>query len=136
MKNQLGVWIDLTKAVIISGEPNGHECITITSDIETHERFNGETSNFSRVGEHRLESSKHKENKLNHSKKEFFNELVPLIKDADEIVVFGPAEVKIEFGKFLKEQKPLAEKLRAVETTDKMSENQMIAWVKHYYHGN
>lgn len=136
MKSQLGIWIDLTKAVIISTDNKGHECLTVTSDIDTHERFNGETTNFSRVGDHRLETVKHKENKLNNSKKDFFNHLVPLIKDAQEIVLFGPAEMKIEFGKFLKEQKPLANKLRAVETTDKMSENQMIAWVKEYFHKN
>ena len=64
MKNQVGVWIDLSKAVVISSDSNGHQCVTITSDIDTHERFDGETTNFSRVGDHRLETGKNKENKL------------------------------------------------------------------------
>ncbi|MFZ9661002.1 MAG: hypothetical protein ACO29O_03915 [Chitinophagaceae bacterium] len=136
MKNQIGVWIDLSKAVIISSDAAGHDCVTVTSDIDTHERFGGETTDFSRVGEHRLESGKHKENKLHNSKKVFFTELIPLIQDAEEIVIFGPAEVKMEFGKFIKEHKSLTGKLRAVETTDKMSENQMIAWVHQYFHSN
>lgn len=60
-------------------------------------------------------------------------EIIENIKTAEELVVFGPAQMKIELEKQIKEIQPLAKKLLEVVSADSMTENQIVAWVKDYY---
>jgi hypothetical protein len=45
----------------------------------------------------------------------------------------GPGEAKVEFQKAIQKSKDLQKRLLKVETTDKMTKNQMIAYVKKFY---
>ena len=45
----------------------------------------------------------------------------------------GPGEAKVEFQKAIKKSKDLHRRLLKVETTDKMTKNQMIAYVRKFY---
>jgi hypothetical protein len=55
------------------------------------------------------------------------------IKNADAVYVFGPAEMKTHFKSYLETQNGFKEKLRAVESADKMTDNQVVAAVKGFY---
>jgi len=41
--------------------------------------------------------------------------------------------MKIELEKIMQDDDVLASKLKAVDTADSMTENQMLAWVKNYF---
>jgi len=56
------------------------------------------------------------------------------IKDATEIALFGPAGMKIELEKIIQDDAVLASRIKAVETADSMTDNQMAASVKNHYH--
>ena len=53
---------------------------------------------------------------------------------SDELVLFGPAAMKSELEKAIWKDTTHTPVIRAVEAADSMSENQIVAWVKHYYH--
>ena len=133
MKKKTGIWIDTKKAVIISLTESNHEVKTILSSIEGRKRIPGETRLFSRFGFHILDFGKKKKNRLANEKQEYLKKVVTEIKDTTEIVLFGPAGMKIELEKFIGDEAVLTSKLIAVETADSMTENQMVAWVKKYY---
>ncbi len=133
MKKQTGIWIDTKGAVIISLTENSHTIKTIHSSIEARERLPGETKAFTRFGNWFLDFGKKKENRLANEKRGYFKNVSNEIKTADEIVLFGPAGIKKELEKFIQDDTVLASRLRAVETTDSMTENQMVAWVKNHY---
>ena len=45
----------------------------------------------------------------------------------------GPGEAKVEFEKAIMKYKSLQNRVLKVETADKMTENQMVAYVKRFY---
>jgi len=133
MKKQTGIWIDTKKAVIVLLTENNQEVKNILSSIEGRERIPGETRAFSRFGFQFLDFGKKKKNRLAIEKREYLKNVIAAIKDANEIVLFGPAGMKIELEKTIQDDVVLASKLKAVETADSMTENQMVAWVKNHY---
>lgn len=132
MKKQIGVWINLKKAVITSLEENNHEIKTIYSSIEGRERIPGEKKAFTRFGNQVLEFGKKKQNRLANEKKEYLKKVLNELKGADEIVLSGPAGMKTELEKLIQDDTDLSSRLKGVETTDRMTENQIVAWVKKY----
>lgn len=135
MKKQTGIWIDTKKAVIISLTENNQDVKTIHSSIEARERIPGETRAFSRFGFQFLDFDKKKKKRLANEKRQYLKKVIAEIKDATEIALFGPAGMKIELEKIIQDDAVLASRIKAVETADSMTDNQMAASVKnHYYH--
>lgn len=128
-----GVWIDSKKAYIVNLSGSDANLSVITSEIEGVTRIEGEGKEYGRFGNQYTTLENKQENRRKHEVAEYLEEVVENIKSADEIVVFGPAQMKIELEKQIKENQPLAKKLLDVVNADSMTENQIIAWVKDYY---
>jgi stalled ribosome rescue protein Dom34 len=133
MQKRIGVWIDLKRAVIVSLDESNKDIRIIPSLIEKRERIPGETRLFARFGEYFLEFSKKKENRMANKIRAYLKKVATEIKDASEIVLFGPADMKTELDKFMRNDKLLAGRIRSVKTADSMTDNQIVAWVKNHY---
>ena len=133
MKKLTGIWIDHEKALIITLDSGQHKLKTIESDIVTRDRIDGETKSYGRFGDQSLSQEKHKERRIKEQTSNYLKNLLSEIKDADELVLFGPANMKKELEKQILHNAKLAPKLKAVVSADSMTENQMIAWVKNFY---
>ncbi|MCB0279192.1 MAG: hypothetical protein KDD94_06810 [Calditrichaeota bacterium] len=136
MQKKLGIWIDTKHAILVYLFGDDTQVKIFDSDIVTRERIDGEKKSASRFGKQFLNDEKHKEERHAHQVKEFLQLIVSEISDCDTIVVFGPSGMKIQLEKELKAQHELMNKPIAVETTDKMTENQTVAWVKQYFAGH
>jgi hypothetical protein len=56
------------------------------------------------------------------------------IKDSDSLYIFGPAEAKIKLEQKIQDIKAVDKiSLKAVETADSMTLNQVVAQVKDFY---
>ena len=133
MEKQTGIWLDHEKAIIITLDNNRYKLKTIESDIVTRERIDGETKKTGRFGDQSLSQEKQKERRIKKQTSKYFKSLLSEIKDVDELVLFGPANMKKELEKHILNDKTLASKLLAVTTADIMTDNQKIAWVKKFY---
>lgn len=133
MKKKAGIWIDTKQAVIVFLNEEGHSVKTIQSLIDSRERVDGQGKEYTRMGSQFMDGGKTKEARRQQEIKDYLKEVTHEIGDAGELVLFGPAEMKKELAKYLKEDATNADKIKAVETTDSMTENQMVAWVKQYY---
>lgn len=133
MKKQTGIWLDHEKAIIISLDRGRYKLNTIESDIVTRERIDGETKKYGRFGDQSLSQEKHKERRIKEQASNFLKNLLSEIKNVDELVLFGPANMKKELEKHILNNTTLTSKLKAVVSADRMTENQMIAWVKKFY---
>ena len=133
MKKQTGVWLDKEKAILINLTEGNHSVKHIDSDVEGRERFPGEGKNFGRFGSQFLSMENKKKNRTKKQLTAYLKRIVPEIKNADEIVLFGPAEMKTELEKIIIDDHNLKGKLAGVKTADSMTENQMVAWVKDYF---
>jgi len=63
----------------------------------------------------------------------YYDEVIEAIRDAESILLFGPGEAKGELKKRLERDK-LGVHIIAVETVDKMTDRQIAAKVREYFH--
>ena len=133
MKKQIGIWIDGSKAVVVTIENGNSGVKIIESKVENSVHHSGEGKKGSKFGSQAVDTeSKHDQKKLNQYN-DYFNMVLGEIKQADDLYVFGPAEAKIGFQKTVAKDQSLNSKLRAVEVADSMTENQVVAHVKAFF---
>ena len=134
MKKTVGIWIDTKQAFIIKlSENNEHSIKKIGSNIETRERVEGETSKYGRFGNQYLTFEKNRLNKKNEQTNQYMKTLLKEINNCNEIVLFGPSNMKKILEKEIKKSVQLADKLSGVTNSETLTLNQMVAWVKDYY---
>lgn len=135
MKKQTGIWIDSSKAIIVTLDGDSEKITEIDSEVENDVYYNreGNTGTFSSGGHHSTNESQfeaRKEEQLNY----FLKSVLSYVKNSDELIVFGPAQTKTKLEqKLLKDHLIEPGKLKAVETADKMTLNQIVEKVRRYY---
>ncbi|TDE55296.1 hypothetical protein [Flavobacterium sp. GT3P67] len=134
MKRQTGIWIDTSKAIIVTLEGNKDEKISeIDSDVENRVYHDKEGDKGTFSGVHHGNNETKFENRKKEQMDFFIKEVLAYVKGADELFVFGPAEAKIRLEQKIQDEKLFANKLKAVETADKMTVNEIVAKVKKFY---
>jgi hypothetical protein len=134
MKRQTGIWIDTSKAIIVTLEGGKDEKISeIDSDVENSVYHDKEGNKGTFSGGHHGNSESKFENRKKEQLDFFIKEVLSYVKGADELFVFGPAETKIRLEQKIQDEKIFANKLKAVETADKMTLNEVVAKVKKFY---
>lgn len=128
-----GVWIDQKEAKVITLTENSEEMITIPSEIDPQERIPGEGKQYGRFGSQFLSLEKNKQNQQKEHLKRYLNRVQKSLEDKDEIMLFGPAQIKNELGKLLQQNQNLSDKLREIKSAEKMTENQKVAFVRDYF---
>jgi hypothetical protein len=123
MKKQVGLWIDHRKAVVVLVTDEGEEIKKIVSDMEKHVRFTGGT------GSEDGSSEDVRDRQFGNHLNAYYDRVIAVIRDADSIQIFGPGEAKGELEKRL-ERDGLKARVLAVETVDKMTDNQISAKVR------
>lgn len=132
MKNNIGVWLDGTEAFVVKLIDNSVK--KINSDIENRVHHHGEGDKGSFVGGgHHINNDKKFEERKHHEMHNYFKEVISELKDADDIYVFGPAEMKFHLKTEIEKDKHLINKLSSVEPADKLTEHQIVAAVKDYF---
>ena len=92
MKRQTGIWIDSSKAIIVSLEGKKESITEIDSDIEnkSHPHREGNKGTFS--GEHHSTNETQFDNRIKEQTDYFINAVVENHKKSNELYVLGPAE--------------------------------------------
>ena len=130
---KIGVWIDQKEANIISLIDKTIASKTIYSDVETRIRIEGEGKQFGRFGEQFLVDEKGKQNRIEEYTNRYLARVMREIGNADEIMLFGPAQTKSKLEKMILGSPEIAAKLTEVRASEKMTDNQKIAYVKEFY---
>ena len=119
MPKNVGLWIDHQKAMVVTMLEKGEDIKEIKSDVEKEL----ETS----TDDHRQSAAR---GHLNI----YYDAVIDCIHDADSILIFGSGEAKHEFRKRLEKDKKLGDRIVDVLTTDKMTDHQIAAKVRDYFH--
>lgn len=120
---QLGIWMDHTIAHLmelknsnIVSETIEAETIILHEDIEINWKD---------------ESSIH--NKEQYNLSHYFKKLINVIKDYDEVLLFGPTDAKNELFNLIDNIRYMDMIKITIKTTDKMPENQQLNFVREYF---
>ena len=132
MKN-VGVWLDKEKAHIVTIGDNGEVFETLESNIENFHIGGGSGTKFKGGPQDVVQDSKYLEREK-HQTRAYFKELTNYLKDADSIVIFGPAEMNMKFKKELElSYKHINEKVNDVKKADSMTNNQVAELIRDYF---
>jgi len=133
MKPIVGLWIDHRKAVIAVVSDKGEETKVIESNVEKQPgRFAGVRSTTPYESQ-KVPADDSRERGFTGHLLGYYDEIIAAIGDAESILIFGPGEAKGELRKRLEGDK-LGGRVVAVETADKMTDRQIAAKVREYFH--
>ena len=119
---KLGIWMDHASAHIIPFNDVPAESARVDSQFTHQEK------------EQSLGRSEHMmHNKEQHQQADFYKKIGDIIKDYDEVLLFGPTEAKSELWNILKADHLFAHIKMDMMQTDKMTEHQEQAFVKKHF---
>jgi hypothetical protein len=138
MKKQTGIWLDYKEAnfiELLDGELKQFR--KIDSDVDTSKARGGLANRGKAGGLMVGVSEKTFENRRRNEEKNYFTEIIENVRDADEVVIFGPGEAKDLLVNAIKTNpNHFNSNLKAVMTADNMTENQKVAYVKNFFGAN
>ena len=119
---KIGIWMDHSMAHITEFDSEIKETKIITSDFTFQDKV--ETLQRSESGMHNKEQQK---------LSTYYKDLAQIIKNFDEVILFGPTDAKVELYNELKENHQFDAIKIEVSNTDKMSEKEQRNFVDDYF---
>lgn len=133
MKKKIGIWIDHKEAIIVSVEGDQSSVERIESNAESHFRPSGGWKAGATSVAQSVSREQKAEERRKHQFHNFYQMVIKVIGKAENIFIFGPGEAKLELSKEIKKLKGQADRIVAVEASDRLTENQIVAKVKSFY---
>jgi len=133
MKKNTGIWIDHREAFLVTTEGETTSMEHVASGADSNLKPSGGWKAGGTSVAQSIVKEKSAEESRMHQYHAFFQQIIALLGDSDSIALFGPGEAKGELAKEIRSNHDLQNKITAVETCERMTENQLIAKVKAYF---
>jgi hypothetical protein len=133
MSDNVGIWIDHRKAVIVSASADRTTIKTLESKVGPHTRYSGRAGSTMPEGGPQDEGEKRYEKRYAQHLDEYYDEVISLLGQPDALLILGPGEAKLQLKARLSRSKALSECMVEIETTDKLTDPQIVAKVKEHY---
>ena len=134
---QVGVWMDYFQAYFIEYDSiNAVIVEAIKAPYESRLREKGETDDKTRFSSNPRHSSPNEYSKQNIEREElkgYFKILENKLVAYRDILLFGPGTARDQFFNQISENNFLEGKRITVQISDKLTENQMVAFVEDYF---
>jgi hypothetical protein len=121
---KLGIWMD---------HQHAHFTEFISDPMQTNTIDSKFTHEAKELSLHQGENKMH--TKENHQQAEFYKELGKIIKQYDDVILFGPTSAKAELFNIVSKDHLFSKIKIEVKETDKMTEKQQHAFVKNHFSG-
>ena len=133
MLKKAGLWVDHRQAIIIvlSGQKTETRRIESKSEKQLR-RTTGDSPLKGSYEAQLVPADDSQEVKLTGSLNNYYDAVITCLAGVDSILLFGPGEAKGELQTRLA-ARSLEKHIVGIETTDKMTENQIAAKVKQYF---
>ena len=140
MNPKVGIWIDHEKAVIVTASLEGVTVKTLESEAGPHARYSARSAYPNADGpqtatgeEKSGRGEKKYGNRYNEQLQRYYDKVIRQIGHPLALFIFGPGEAKLQLQERLGHSKVLSEHLVDVDTTDKLTDPQIVAKVKEHY---
>jgi stalled ribosome rescue protein Dom34 len=132
MNAQVGLWIDHRKAVIVFIDGEDERVELIESNTEKRARPSYATRSKATNVTQDVKAEDIRDRKDENHLGKYYDEVIAHIRGAESILILGPGEAKGELQQHIK-GKELRDRILHVETTDKLTERQIIAKARKYF---
>src|SRR4051812_10086245 len=139
-----GIWIDSSKAVLVTFQDNKPEIEEIAALIENrvHHEGEGDKGSFggarhgdkgSFAGALRLDNNKKFDERRQHQVTHFLDAVLEKIRPADEIAILGPAQMKNKLHTRVLETANYNPRIKAMDASGKLTSNQLVKRFKEIF---
>jgi hypothetical protein len=135
MKKQTGIWIDHMEAIVVSLEGDQVNVQHIESGADRHFKPSGGWKAGGTSVAQTVSNEHAEEERRKHQYHAFYKKVMALISDSSDLAIFGPGEAKTELENEIEKEGDLQKKIRIVEPSDRLTENQIVAKVKAFFPG-
>jgi hypothetical protein len=131
MKTNAGLWVDHREAIIVKLTDHGNETIRIQSSAEKQPRRAGEPDHGPYEAQ-LVPADDSRQREYSGQLARYYDAIIHELRDSGSILIFGPGETKGELKKRFEQQAGI-QRLIVLETTDKMTEGQIVALVQQHF---
>jgi hypothetical protein len=131
LKAEAGLWIDHREAFIVVLSKTGEETKRIQSNVEKQLRRSGEPFT-GRAENQEVPADDSRQREYTGHLARYYDEIVSHLGETEAVLIFGPGEAKGELKKRFEKVKTGAQTV-TMETTDKMTDPQIVAHVRHHF---
>jgi len=142
VSQDIGIWLDHEKAFVATIDKDDlklsreiKENITrIESEVEKHLRLSGGSrSRKTPYGPQDIAAEGKMDARRRNQLDDYYERIIQAVQNAKKILIFGPGNAKKELEKKIKKSKEMAPKVLPLETTDKMTERQILAKTRKFF---
>jgi hypothetical protein len=129
-----GIWIDHRKALIVIVTPTQARTVLIVSKVEKHLERSGDSPLKGPYESRQVPADDSRQRALTGELNIYYDNVIAAVRSAGALLILGPGEAKGELKKRLAKKK-LGVRVAALETADKMTDQQVVAKVRAYFSG-
>lgn len=133
MKDKVGIWIDHRKAVNVSTSADLLTARTLESMVGPHSRYSGRAGFPTPEGPQDEGGEKKYEERYGQILDRYYDEVISQLGQPEALLILGPGEAKLQLKERLSRSKALSGCIVGIETTDKLTDAQIVAKVKEHY---
>ena len=133
MNHKVGIWIDHKKAVIVCTSADRVTAKTLESEVGPHARYSGRTGYPTTDGPQEGRGEKKYEERYGQHLDRYYDEVIGQMGQPEALLIFGPGEAKLQLKERISRSKVLSDDIVEIETTDKLTDPQIVAKVKEHY---
>ena len=133
MNHKVGIWIDHKKAVIVFTSADQVTTKTLESEIGPHARYSGRAGDPTSDGPQDGRGEKKYEERYGQQLDRYYDEVVSQLGQPEALLILGPGEAKLQLKERLSRSKALPESTVSIETTDKLTDSQIVVKVKEHF---
>jgi hypothetical protein len=133
MNDKVGIWIDHSKAVMVFVSAGQVTTKTVASDVGPHARYSGRAGYPTADGPQEGGGEKKYEERYGQHLDRYYDDVISQLGQPESLLIFGPGEAKLQLRERLSRSKSLSERVEEVETTDKLTDAQIVAKVSEHF---
>jgi len=134
MKREVGLWIDHTKAIVVTIMGEKEETRHVHSNIEKFVYFSGGSHAGPLFGTCNISEKGKQDREFMNFLDAYYEGIFSLIRYADSIWIFGPGKAKGELERYI-QHNIYNGHLAGIESMEKMTDRQIAAKVQQHYQG-
>jgi hypothetical protein len=132
MTQNIGVWIDHKKGILVTQSEQGEIIQKIESGIGRHIPYRGASHPKSPYSAQYQQGDDQLDNKFTEHLNKFYKKIIDNIRTSESILIFGPGEAKRELKKRIIHEK-VKVRVVGIETADKLTDRQIATKVRKYF---
>jgi hypothetical protein len=133
MNHRVGIWIDHKRAVIVSALAGHVTATTVLSNVGPHARYSDRADYPMPDGPQGGGGEKQYEQRYGQHLDQYYDDVISKAGQPEALLIFGPGEAKLQLKERFGRSKAPSDHIVELETTDKLTDPQIVAKVKEHY---